>query len=92
MKRSVLCMIITVSALLMALLTGCAKKTETFSSIVEAEIFADVPLMTGEEINFSEVKDVGDGNYLIWAYDTTKTDYENYLTVLEQNNFVYLIF
>lgn len=88
MKRSVLCMIITVSALLMALLTGCAEKTETFSSIVEAEIFADVPLMTGEEINFSEVKDVGDGNYLIWAYDTTKTDYENYLTVLEQNEFI----
>lgn len=87
MKKSTICIILIVSVFLILSLTGCAGKVDTFSSIVDSELFANVPVMTGEAISFSEVRNVGDENYQIWAYDTKKAEYENYLTVLENGGF-----
>lgn len=87
MKKSTICIVLIISVLLILSLTGCAGKVDTFSSIVDTELFATVPIMTGESINFSEAENVGDDNYQIWAYDTTKAEYENYLAVLEKSGF-----
>ena len=85
MKKHVTRMVLLISVMFGIFLTGCSG--ETFKSVVESEIFEKVPLMTGEEISFSEVEDVGGGNYLIWAYDTDLSDYQAYLKVLEENKF-----
>ncbi len=85
--KKIICMAVTISAALMLLLTGCAKSTETFSSVTDSEIFQEVPLMAGANLEFSEVQEVGGGNFMIWAKHTTKSEYDNYLTLLEENGF-----
>lgn len=85
MKRHALILICGICLLLGMMLTGCSN--ETFETIVDSELFADVPLMAGEKINFSEVEDVGAGNHLIWAYDTSIDEYKSYLSLLEKNKF-----
>lgn len=59
----------------------------SFKKITDEEIFADVPLMEGEQITFSDVYDAGGGNYLIWAYDTSMDEYKAYLNLLKKNKF-----
>lgn len=86
MKRRAIWVIFSICLLLGIILTGCS--SNTFKTIVDSELFEDVPLMTGETISFSEVEDVGGGNYLIWAYDTNIDEYKAYLKVLEENKFV----
>ncbi len=87
MKKILICLVVAISTMLMLLLTGCGKSTETFSSVTDSEIFQEVPLMAGENLEFSEVKDVGTGNFMIWARHTTKSEYDNYLALLEENGF-----
>lgn len=85
MKRRAFILVCIICLLLGLTLTGCAD--DTFETIVDSEMFVDVPLMTGEKINFSEVQDVGGENYLIWAYDTNLDEYKDYLKLLEKNKY-----
>ena len=85
MKKFAKCFILTIGLTIMLLLSGCSKNT--FAEIVDTEVFQTVPLMAGENIQFSEAEDVGSGNYLIWAYDTTLDEYKGYLKVLEEDGF-----
>lgn len=87
MKKILIYMLVTISAALMLLLTGCGEKTETFSTVTDSEIFQEVPLMAGENLEFSEVQEVGGGNFMIWARHTTKSEYDNYLALLEKSGF-----
>jgi len=59
----------------------------TFRSVVNAALFAELPLMKGENIHYSDVEDVGDENYLLCAYDTSLEEYKAYLALLEKNKF-----
>jgi len=68
-------------------LTGCQNKKNTFATVTDNELFQKVPVMTGEKLQFSEVTDVGGGNYMITAANTTKAEYDNYLPVLEKAGF-----
>lgn len=89
MKKRTLCLILTLGAMLMLMLTGCGKES-TFAAITDVEVFASVPLMSnasGEEYEFSEVEDCGDGDSRITAYNTTLDDYDRYRSVLEENGF-----
>lgn len=85
MKKIAITALLTMSMLLMVLLTGCADNS--FASVTDSELFASVPIMSGEKITFSDVKDVGGGDQQIWAYDTSLTEYQNYLTLLEEEGF-----
>lgn len=85
MKKIAITLLLAVSVMLAALLTGCTDNS--FASITDSEIFASVPVMSGENITFSDVKDMGGGDYQIWAYDTSLSEYQNYLTLLEEEGF-----
>lgn len=101
MKKRVICVMAMAVALLM-LLAGCADSAdnadkvsniddadnkETFRTVTDAESFQNIPLMTGEQLAFSEVEDVGGDNNIIWAKNTTKSEYEAYLAVLETDGY-----
>ena len=73
--------------LVFVFLTGCGSSKNTFASVTDSELFKTVPIMSGEKLEFSSVEDVGDGNYMITATDTTQEEYENYLAHLEQKGF-----
>ena len=73
--------------LVFVFLTGCGSSKNTFATVTDNELFQTVPIMSGEKLEFSSVEDVGDGNYMITATDTTKEEYENYLAHLEQKGF-----
>lgn len=85
MKKIAKTIVLGISVFLMVLLTGCADNS--FASIVDSELFASVPMMASETVNFSEVEDVGGGNYQIWAYDTSLSEYKAYLALLEEEGF-----
>lgn len=85
MKKIAKSMILAISMMLAILLTGCSD--ESFASIVDSELFKKVPLMNGENVRYSELEDVGGGNYLIWAYDTSLEEYKSYLQVLEEDGY-----
>ena len=72
---------------LFVFLTGCGSSKNTFASVTDSELFQTVPIMTGEKLELSEVTDVGGGNFMITASNTTKTEYEDYLAVLEKDGF-----
>lgn len=78
---------IIMGTLLLVFLTGCGNKKNTFASITDNEMFQNVPIMTGEKLEFSEVEDVGAENFIITASNTTLTEYETYLTVLENDGY-----
>lgn len=86
MKKIAMGVMFIISMMLAILVTGCGADN-SFASIVDLELFASVPMMSDETITYSDVEDVGDGNYLIWAYDTDLSDYQNYQTVLEEAGF-----
>lgn len=85
MRKIAKSMILTIGMMLAILLTGCSD--ESFGTLVDSELFENVPLMTGESINYSELEDVGGENYNIWAYDTSLEEYKSYLKVLEEDGF-----
>ena len=59
----------------------------TFAKITENELFQEIPMMIGETIEFSEVRDVGDDNYAVLAEKSTLKEYQNYLNSLEKEGF-----
>lgn len=85
MKKFAITSVLAIGVLLMALLTGCADNS--FASVTDSELFASVPVMSGEKITFSDVQDMGGGDYQIWAYDTSLSEYQTYLTLLEEEGF-----
>lgn len=85
MKKYTISMMLIAIVLLGLLLTGCADNS--FASMVDSELFEAVPIMSGENISFSEMEDVGDENYLIWANDTDLSEYQDYLKTLEDEGF-----
>ena len=87
MKKSMIYMVLSVSILLGIMLTGCASSKDTFATVTDSELFQTVPLMTGEKLEFSDVTDVGGGNFMITASNTTKEEYNDYLAVLEKDGF-----
>lgn len=87
MNKRMIYRVLLACMLLGVVLTGCGKSKNTFASITDNEIFKNVPLMTGGNLKFSEVTDVGDGNFMITASNTTKQEYDDYLTVLEKDGF-----
>lgn len=78
---------IMLSVLMGLFLTGCAGGVETFKTITENEVFQSVPMMAGETLSFTELEEVGDGNYQIHADNTGLEDYNRYLTLLEEEGF-----
>ena len=85
MKKIAITALLAVSVLLMVLLTGCADNS--FASVTDSELFASLPIMSGEKLTFSEVNDMGGGDFQIWAYDTSLSEYNNYLGILEEKGF-----
>lgn len=85
MKKIIRAALLVGSVMFMALLTGCAD--DSFASVTDSDLFASVPIMSGEKIAFSDVNDMGGGDYQIWAYDTSLSEYQNYLTLLEKQGF-----
>ena len=73
--------------LVFVFLTGCGSSKNTFATVTENELFQTIPVMTGEKLEFSDVTDVGGGNFMITAANTTKQEYDDYLAVLEQDGF-----
>lgn len=59
----------------------------TFATHTEYEVFQGIPVMKGEHITFTEARDVGSDNYMLYAENTTKEDYDNYLSILEEKEF-----
>ena len=86
MKKIAMTVLMCVSVLLMVFLTGCSK-TPTFESVTDSQLFSSVPLVSGEKITFSDVNDVGGGDYQIWAYDATLSEYQSYGTLLEKEGY-----
>ena len=87
MKKRMIYLGLSVSMLLGIMLTGCGNSKNTFASVTDSELFKTVPIMSGEKLEFSSVEDVGDGNFMITATDTTMKEYEDYLTLLEEKGF-----
>lgn len=86
MKKNAITALLTIGILLMVLLSGCAD-TDSFASVTDSELFASVPMMSGEKITFSDVEDIGGGDEQIWAYDTSLAEYQSYLALLEDKGF-----
>lgn len=61
--------------------------TELFGVEAQDGIFREVPAMTGKEIEFVPMGDVGGGDYQIRAEKTTREEYDQYLALLEENGF-----
>jgi len=78
---------LSVCILLGIMLTGCANSKNTFASVTDIEIFQAIPIMSGETLTFSDVEDVGGGNYMITASNTTLSEYEGYLKDLEKDGY-----
>ncbi|MBR4767568.1 MAG: MBL fold metallo-hydrolase [Lachnospiraceae bacterium] len=53
----------------------------------EFDIFLNVPPMTREDVVYTDAEEVGGGDYLITAENTTMDDYRDYLSVLEKEGF-----
>ncbi len=53
----------------------------------EFDIFAGVPAMTRQDVAYDNAIDAGGGDYMIAARDATPEDYQDYLSVLEQEGF-----
>ena len=61
---------------------------EKFGSIVESELFQDLPLMTGKDVTYTTPEDVGGNNELLWVHNSTTEEYQAYLALLEKNQYV----
>lgn len=59
----------------------------TFASYTDVEVFQNVPTMKGKKITFSEARDIGDDNYMLYGENTTFDEYQAYLKLLEENGF-----
>lgn len=53
----------------------------------EYELFQNIPVMTRKDISYTDAQDVGGGDYMITAVNTALSDYQDYLSVLEKNEF-----
>lgn len=78
---------VLLAAIPIALFSGTLVQ-DTFGSIVESELFQNLPLMTGKEVTYTLPEDVGGGNELLWVNNTTKEEHEAYLQLLAKNNYV----
>lgn len=90
----VMILLLLVSAGLIFLVTINKGKDEpvdvtyrTFADWTEYEIFAEIPVITGEEVKVGKVTDNNFDNYSIEVDYTTKDDYKNYLNMLEEYGF-----
>ena len=52
MKKNAITALLTIGILLMVLLSGCAD-TDSFASVTDSELFAPVPMMSGEKITWN---------------------------------------
>jgi len=59
----------------------------TFASQTDCEMFQEIPILVGENVTFSEARDVGSENYMIEADGTSLEEYKAYLQKLEDNGF-----
>ena len=59
----------------------------TFASYTDVEVFQNVPTMKGANISFTDVRDVGDENFMLYGEGTTYEEYKAYLTLLEENGY-----
>lgn len=88
----ILIAVLLISAAVVFILGNSRKSSKTdvhtFSAVTECELFADVPKMKGEQIEFADARDVGANNYLITAENTKLEDYQNYLSDIEKNGYV----
>lgn len=53
----------------------------------EYELFQNIPIMANKDAIYSEAAEVGGGDYLITAENTSLEDYQDYLSVLEKEGF-----
>lgn len=87
MKKGMKNLFVLVGVLLIAVLTGCSDADNSFSSVTKNKLFENVPIMSGENVEFSEVEDIGGENFMITAHNTNLNEYEKYLSVLEKEGF-----
>lgn len=57
----------------------------------ESDLFQAVPVMRRGDISYTKATDVGGGDFMITAIDTTLSDYQEYLLILEENGFQKLV-
>ncbi|MBQ7248198.1 MAG: MBL fold metallo-hydrolase [Lachnospiraceae bacterium] len=60
----------------------------TLAEFSDYEIFADVPRMSAPDARYEYAVDDGAGTYGISVYETTKADYDAYLSELEADGYV----
>ena len=53
----------------------------------EFDVFLDVPPLTREDVVYTDAEEVGGGDYMIAAENTSMDDYRDYLSVLEKEGF-----
>lgn len=73
--------------LLLGLLGGCSSGAVTYSELTDVEVFQTVPIMQVEGATTTTADDYGDGNYVIRLDGTSKSDYDAYLKLLEEEGF-----
>lgn len=59
----------------------------TFSAHTDVEVFQNLPIMEGKDIQFTNVEEVGGENYMLYGEHTTFDEYQAYLKLLEKNGF-----
>ena len=84
---SVLVVLVGVGAVIFFTGGGNFKNRSTFASHTDCELFQTVPIMTGKSITLTKAAEVGSGNYMINADNTSLSEYKEYLEKLEKNGF-----
>lgn len=87
MKKRMIITMLSICVFFGIVLVGCTNRKATFSSVTTSEIFKTIPIMNGEKVEFSDVEDVGGGNFMITAKNTSLTEYYDYLAVLDDRDF-----
>lgn len=59
----------------------------TFAEWTKCEVFQNVPAMIVEQTSIGQAEDFGDGNWLIDVNGTSLSDYQEYVKLLEDNDF-----
>ena len=80
--------LITMFVMLLGLVGGCGSNAApTYSEQTEVEIFQNVPIMEVEGATTGTADDYGDGNYVMKITGTSKSDFDTYLALLENEGF-----
>ena len=68
-----------------------AKANRGLGKYSEYELFQNIPVMANKDAIYTEAAEVGGGDYLITAENTSLKDYQAYLSVLEKDGFKKLL-